>query len=46
MKRIDITNKQLWPKDRYQLLCFNCNCAKERNGGVLPPERKDKYKCV
>jgi hypothetical protein len=20
--------RQGWPKDRYQLLCFNCNCAK------------------
>jgi hypothetical protein len=21
---------------RYQLLCFNCNCGRERNGGVCP----------
>lgn len=23
-------------KDRYQVLCFNCNCAKSVNGGVCP----------
>lgn len=22
--------------DRYQLLCFNCNCGRHRNGGVCP----------
>lgn len=21
-----------WPKDRYQLLCYNCNCAKAHGG--------------
>jgi len=24
------------PKDRYQLLCFNCNCGRYHNGGVCP----------
>ena len=22
--------------DRYQLLCFNCNCGRERNDGICP----------
>jgi hypothetical protein len=22
--------------DRYQLLCWNCNCGRHRNGGVCP----------
>ena len=25
-----------WPKDVYQILCFNCNCARAFNGGVCP----------
>jgi hypothetical protein len=25
---IERLRKQGWPKDRYQLLCFNCNCTK------------------
>lgn len=25
-----------WPRDRYQLLCCNCNQGKARNGGVCP----------
>lgn len=25
-----------WPKDRYQLLCANCNFGKAMNGGVCP----------
>lgn len=28
--------KNGYPKDRYQLLCFNCNFAKRFNGGVCP----------
>lgn len=28
-----------WPKDRYQLLCWNCNCAKGIRGGC-PHERQ------
>lgn len=24
--------------DDFQILCFNCNCGKERNGGVCPHE--------
>lgn len=25
-----------WPRDRFQLLCCNCNQGKARNGGVCP----------
>ncbi len=25
-----------WPKDRYQLLCANCNFGKFMNGGICP----------
>lgn len=28
--------KQGWPKDGFQLLCFNCNCGRARNGGECP----------
>jgi hypothetical protein len=28
-----------FPKDKYQLLCWNCNCAKALNGGVCPHKR-------
>ena len=30
--------RQAWPKDRYALLCFNCNCGKARNDGRCPHE--------
>lgn len=26
--------RQGWPQDGYQLLCYNCNLSKVRNGGV------------
>lgn len=29
-----------WPKDKYQLLCMNCNWAKGHCGGVCPHKRK------
>ncbi len=32
--------KQGWPKDRYQLLCMNCNMAKG-NLGVCPHQQKN-----
>jgi hypothetical protein len=25
-----------YPKDNFQLLCFNCNCGKRINGGICP----------
>lgn len=25
-----------WPLEGYRLLCYNCNCGRERNGGVCP----------
>ena len=30
-----------WPKDRYQLLCSNCNQGKRRNGGICPHKTKN-----
>lgn len=27
-----------WPQDRYQLLCWNCNMAKAKNGNICPHE--------
>lgn len=27
-----------WP-DGYQVLCFNCNCGRERNGGICPHQQ-------
>jgi len=28
----DWLRKQGWPQNGYQILCFNCNCAKRQNG--------------
>jgi len=29
--------KQGWPKDgRYQILCYNCNCARAHNQNICP----------
>lgn len=28
--------KKGFPKDRHRLLCWNCNCGRQRNGGVCP----------
>jgi hypothetical protein len=28
-----------FPRDRFQLLCFNCNCGKQQNGGVCPHQQ-------
>lgn len=33
--------KQGWPKDRYQLLCANCNFGKAMNGGVCPHQSQE-----
>lgn len=27
-----------WPREGFKLLCFNCNCGRQRNGGVCPHE--------
>ncbi|MCK5612109.1 hypothetical protein KAR91_60115, partial [Candidatus Pacearchaeota archaeon] len=35
--------KRNWPKDKYQLLCSNCNQGKERNGGICPHKTKNQY---
>lgn len=31
-----ILKKLGFPKDHYQLLCYNCNCGRYRNGGICP----------
>ena len=33
--------KLKFPKDRFQLLCANCNQGKRRNGGVCPHKKKN-----
>ena len=30
-----------WPKDRYQLLCANCNFGKFMNGGICPHQHRE-----
>lgn len=32
-----------WPRDRYQLLCANCNFGKLMNGGVCPHQMRGGY---
>ena len=32
--------RQGFPKDKYQLLCANCNQGKKRNGGICPHKLK------
>ena len=34
--------KHNYPSD-FQVLCFNCNCTKERNKGILLESRRNKY---
>ena len=31
-----------FPKDEYQLLCFNCNLGKAKNGGVCPHKQSER----
>lgn len=31
---------QGFPKDRYRIMCFNCNCGRARNGGVCPHQER------
>ena len=35
---------QGWPRDRYQLLCANCNFGKLMNGGVCPHSTREKQR--
>jgi len=30
--------KRNWPKDNFRLLCYNCNCGRQNNGGICPHE--------
>jgi len=32
--------KHGYPKDNYQLLCYNCNCGRQKNGGICPHKTK------
>ncbi len=36
-----VVRREGFPKDRYQLLCFNCNIAKDHNGGICPHVRRN-----
>jgi len=40
VKLLGRLKKEGWPKDRYQLLCSNCNQGKQRNGGICPHKMK------
>jgi hypothetical protein len=31
-----------YPPDRYQVLCFNCNCGRSANGGICPHNSSSK----
>lgn len=31
-----------WPKDKYRLLCCNCNQGRSRNGGTCPHKQHEK----
>jgi len=39
-------SKEGWPKDKYTILCMNCNYAKYHNGGLFCPHQavRIKYK--
>lgn len=39
--------KRGWPTEGIRLLCFNCNCGRQRNGGVCPHKStRDAFACV
>ena len=31
-----VAKKEGYPRDKYRLLCWNCNCGRAKNGGVCP----------
>jgi hypothetical protein len=31
--------KEGFPRDKYSLLCFNCNCGHSRSGGIVCPHK-------
>jgi hypothetical protein len=36
-KVIEKLYREGWPKqDRYQIMCYNCNCGKQSNAGICP----------
>ena len=34
--RLQLIKAQRFPKDKYQILCMNCNTGKHRNNGICP----------
>lgn len=32
--------KEGWPKDKYRILCYNCNIARAQNNGICPHEEE------
>lgn len=40
-----LARREGYPKDKYQLLCYNCNCGRARNNGVCPHKdiNKEEY---
>jgi len=30
-----------WPKEGYRLMCYNCNCGRQHNGGICPHHTHD-----
>jgi hypothetical protein len=41
-KLLAALKREGWPKDRYRLLCANCNHGRTVNGGICPHERRGK----
>jgi hypothetical protein len=35
--------RENYPKDRYRVLCYNCNLTREKNGGICPHKSKVSY---
>jgi hypothetical protein len=49
-KKFHTTTQQLadlrrrgWPKDDYELLCYNCNLGRAKNGGICPHISEEKF---
>lgn len=36
-----VVKREGFPKDRYQLLCFNCNIGRHHNGGTCPHKEQN-----
>lgn len=44
-KFYDWLKKNNFPKDRFQILCFNCNMGKQFNGGICPHKTMNGESC-